>query len=426
MERQTYLKSVVFLLFTIPLMNTALSMFLSFMLGAIYSYYIIKNREARDRFTEGVKSLRGDKITLTFIFICFWSLISFIWGRDLLGLVIGFIYMSLLMFYLSLKFELNSEDDQRLIMSTFLITVFIVCGYLMVQILIYKFIYNVPFKRTDAFSTMDNANIMAVYALLGLFIALNKIHKGKPYWVNSFYILVSLMALTSIFLASSRAIFLAVLMGFLLISYKYKPKYLIAVFGFVTAALTVPAFQNRMLEIFSYEQNVLRIKLWRTALHMTIEHPILGSGLNNFYASYQKFIANNPQLFNIYDTREIYHAHNFILRFSSELGLVGLIAILLFIFFSFKSIRRMIKLNENNIPGFNYGNLNSTYVVLFTFYFANAFDSYFSIAKILTVWVMISGLYAGFIYRNGKKEMLDEDFERYKNKKENSGTKSIN
>lgn len=403
MSKSTFFKLTLMLLFITPLFNTPVSMFTVFCIGLLYPIYMIKNKEAFLRFKDGVRDLKNQKMSLVFIFISIWSFISFFWSKNLLGLVIGFIYLSLIMFYLSLKFEFNTPYFRDGIINTFLLSELVVCLYLVFQYISVRFIHKDPFLRSNSYSTMENANVFAVFCLMGLFIALSRLRKKNPRWMTLGYSLISLLCLMSVILASSRNVLIALVFGLLLLAYRFRPKYLVAVFTFIASSLFIPRFKSRMLEIFSYEQNVLRVKLWRTALNMTKEHPITGSGLNNFYESYQRYIAENPHLFNNFDTKEMYHAHNIFFRFSSELGLVGLLAIILLIVFSIGSIRKRLS-DENKVGVKAYENLNMTYITLITFYVCNAFDSYFSIAKILIIWVMIMGMYAGYVYSEGERE----------------------
>jgi O-antigen ligase len=87
-----------------------------------------------------------------------------------------------------------------------------------------------------------------------------------------------------------------------------------------------------------------RIQLWRAALKMFVDHPILGVGLDNFLYAYRgKYIL--PEA---WEEPNLPHAHNFLLDFLTRLGVLGF-AVLVAMLVSFFVLARqtLSKLRHN-------------------------------------------------------------------------------
>lgn len=124
-----------------------------------------------------------------------------------------------------------------------------------------------------------------------------------------------------------------------IVIWKYNPRYIVILIVLGAVVLTVPELQQRFLVIFSYEQNVQRVKVWRVAGMLFSEKPFFGVCANSFRIGYMRIFEANPQLFNNYDIKVLWHAHNMFMRFAAELGIPGLLSLCLLIAGSFRMMR---------------------------------------------------------------------------------------
>jgi O-antigen ligase len=118
--------------------------------------------------------------------------------------------------------------------------------------------------------------------------------------------------------------------------------------GMVAAALTLGALKNRRavvltvaalvvlgaatLAVLPHERTfgrldpttgtaLFRVEIWRSALHMIADHPLLGLGMDNFLYAYQDGYMR-PEAWR---EPNISHPHNWVLDFWIQLGISGLI-----------------------------------------------------------------------------------------------------
>lgn len=85
-------------------------------------------------------------------------------------------------------------------------------------------------------------------------------------------------------------------------------------------AMRVPALAAR-LDLFG-ATGVFRVHLWRAALNMIADHPLLGVGLDNFLYAYRgRYILDAA-----WQEPNLSHPHNIVLDFATRLGLLGLLA----------------------------------------------------------------------------------------------------
>ncbi len=85
-------------------------------------------------------------------------------------------------------------------------------------------------------------------------------------------------------------------------------------------ASQIPALAAR-LDLFG-ATGFFRVNLWRAAVNMAIDHPLLGVGLDNFLYAYRgRYIFDAA-----WQEPNLNHPHNLILDFATRLGLLGLLA----------------------------------------------------------------------------------------------------
>lgn len=109
----------------------------------------------------------------------------------------------------------------------------------------------------------------------------------------------------------------------------------------IVGALQIPALAGR-LDLFGIT-GVFRLNLWRAALNMIAEHPVLGVGLDNFlYAYRERYILDAA-----WQEPNLNHPHNILLDFATRLGLLGLFAGGWLIVETIRNLRLALKQSES-------------------------------------------------------------------------------
>ncbi|HQF72119.1 MAG TPA: O-antigen ligase family protein, partial [Promineifilum sp.] len=88
----------------------------------------------------------------------------------------------------------------------------------------------------------------------------------------------------------------------------------------LAVASRVPALAAR-LDLFG-ATGFFRVNLWRAALHMAVDHPFFGVGLDNFLYAYRGAYILDAA----WQEPNLNHPHNIVLDFATRLGFVGLLA----------------------------------------------------------------------------------------------------
>ncbi len=176
-----------------------------------------------------------------------------------------------------------------------------------------------PFVGTNAAGTIF---CVAILTALGCFRSADR--RGK------LAITPVLVLFTAALIATqSRGAFVAFLAGFLVFlmpgvkSRRNLVLKIAALVGFVFIVAfffrVSPSVAGRYARILNPMANKDRLEIWRTALLMMREHPILGVGLNNFMDVYPLY--EHPEGF----YRAMSMAHNIFLEFGATTGIPGLV-----------------------------------------------------------------------------------------------------
>ncbi len=105
-------------------------------------------------------------------------------------------------------------------------------------------------------------------------------------------------------------------------------------FGIFDARLVPPTSENFAV--------VERMAHWQAGWEMFLDHPWLGVGPGNYPAVYERYA--------IAGWREpLGHAHNYYLNMAAETGLVGLTTFLLFLYFAFRAILRLVRTGDRPV-----------------------------------------------------------------------------
>jgi O-antigen ligase len=146
---------------------------------------------------------------------------------------------------------------------------------------------------------------------------------------------------------NSRAAIVAVFLSVSFILYNIKRMYFIRTYTITAIVigliLLIPAVQDFFLLFLRLDTLGQREFFWNAGLAMISDHPLLGVGPDMFLSKFFTYLPSSASfLFEIAHTGVKPSPHNFILYFTSEMGVFGFISAIyifgLFFYMGFKSI----------------------------------------------------------------------------------------
>lgn len=289
----------------------------------------------------------------------------------------NFNLLSYFLIYFLVINNLRNKNSFYFCFKIFLIVASIVSIYLLIQY--YKldpFLHDI----TTLTSTLGNQNYVANYLALVFPInfALFLILKNKKEKI--FYTTVLIINYTGIIICHTRAIWAALFFSFLFsvfLIFKFKirnilkenKKWLILLFSIFLIIAIIYSVDNplnrspisateRAVSVFDAQEQDKslnqRFLTWQSTLNMIKDKPFFGSGIGSFKLNYLYYQADllrqKPDYLKYYNKSA--EAHNEYLQIWSEMGIIGLLFFLLFIYLfyhhSIKIIRELEK-NEEKI-----------------------------------------------------------------------------
>lgn len=151
---------------------------------------------------------------------------------------------------------------------------------------------------------------------------------------NLFDLIVLLTSLFAIIFAKSSGALIGIIFSifiFIFIKSKNKLTFFLISFLFIISLITLPFTYpkiNKTILLGDFSGKI-RIQMWEETSKMLKENFIFGGGLNNFKEALKPY--HKKTFFELY-----LYPHNIILNIWSELGLLGLISFLFFIYIFFK------------------------------------------------------------------------------------------
>ena len=183
-------------------------------------------------------------------------------------------------------------------------------------------------------SLFSNPNILAVYLLLCFPFSLWAIFK-KPTRRRArlFYAATAILCALCIIFTWSRGAWLGLFLECFLFLLFHSKKSRTAIFGLLPAVLlSLPllphSLQNRLFSIGDVREssNRYRLQTWRGTWKMLCEHPFgIGIGEDAWRAVYPHYAVSG--------TKTVPHAHNIFLQVMAEVGIIGLLLLLIILFF---------------------------------------------------------------------------------------------
>ena len=200
--------------------------------------------------------------------------------------------------------------------------------------------HNIGLPRASA--SFPNPNLLGIYmsAFIPLIAGLTIIYfKGKNK-VGMFFL--TILALSGIFLTFSRGAGLAVYLAILILCIAGKKKLLVA--SLIAILLIFPFVMPKDIKKWAKEVNYNpvvfmlnqdRISIYRNTVNMVRQHPFVGVGVNTFSKNYGKYKTASAEKYA--STPDTIYSHNIYLQMAGEIGLLGLMAFVWFLFLIFKN-----------------------------------------------------------------------------------------
>lgn len=248
-----------------------------------------------------------------------------------LGQLKAFIVEPILMFYAAIIIIKSKKDTETVLKFLFwtagLISLFGLFQYFTHLFLPLRFWGNgEEVKRITSIFEYPNAFALYLAPLFVMFFTLfsKGYNLGKKYWVAT---ALSVMAL-AIVLTYSRGAWLGILAGIVVLSLRQTRVSLKHWRSIVLILIVVasPVLLSRFKSTFNDTSSSERIMLYKAGASKLMQDPVFGNGLYGFRST----LENTP----LYQGEILNYPHNIILNFWLEMGLLGVLAFALLIFFS--------------------------------------------------------------------------------------------
>lgn len=399
MKKLLYILLCLFIIFTpmfpynlkigrIPVTGDII-LFLIFLVFAILSITNFKD------FLLNVKDFIKDAAGLSFIVLFAIMLISFFYSTDKhISLDESLRFLTNILLYFIVKYEVKDDNWKKQLINSFMLSLFAVNIFGLIQIktgigLPHEFYRNSRERISAAFG---NPNSFGAFLILGIFPVIIFLIKEKQILKKTFYIALFLMSMINIYYTSSRNAVLAFIIGCIVLIILFNWKFS---FAFIFAALLIlvkfkSLFNNILKKAANSALDESRIKLWKTALQMIKNHPILGVGNGNYVSLYNSYIKKYPKL--EYADYRNFPCHNSYLKIESELGIVGGISFASLLISIFVKCYKAIKVNEYKFKNFFIGFFAS----IAAFYFMNLSDNLFFVPKVVIYFWIFAALADSF------------------------------
>ncbi len=352
----------------------------------VYIIFIIVNKEMRDKFINAFKYIFKDYTLLFLILYAGIMILSILYSTDKkLALRESVRFSTYLALFFIIKYEITDRTVIEKLMKFHIINVVIVCVYGIIG-LAFSFDVDISHGIYRIQSTFENPNNFAMYLILSIFPIATLAIDTKKRKDKIIYLIITLLIIVSITLTGSRNALLGLIIGFAFLMFFYSWKFITWVGGIGIITVFIPSVRTRILKIGDTSQNMSRIKLWRVALDIIRDHPILGVGNGNYSTFYQRYKGKYSYI-NYNPTTNV-HPHNIFLKVQCELGIFGLAVFLGLISSILFSILRFIKFVKNSFVRFYYKGFIISFVV---FIMMNMIDNFFSAPKVIIYfWMFIA------------------------------------
>lgn len=372
----------------------------------IYILKLILSYKSRQKMLSDIKSFFHDylSISMSILFLVMIVSVSYAFDKKLAVSESARFFSYIVLFFI-IKYECNYKRYIRGIINSYVFSVFSICVFGIYQYftgfgLDPKFMtYSYTDKRIGA--TLDNPNNLGAFLILAIFPIIMLVIYEKCKIKKSIYCLVSLLAVINIVLTGSRNADIGLVIGAvtLIIIFSWK---LIFIIGPAAAiSMFIPRISRRILDITNSSQDASRISLWKTAIKMIKEHPILGVGNGNYVSRYDEYVKRYPELKYPWFTH--YPCHNSYLKVASELGVFGIIAFVCMLIFSLIRVKQVASSAKDKFYRYF---CTGIFASMVGFYFMNISDNLFFVPKTTAYFWVLLAISQAIVVRESSRESL--------------------
>ncbi|MBU3190963.1 O-antigen ligase family protein [Clostridium bowmanii] len=359
----------------------------------VYIIGIIVSKKGRENFINGIVNFFLDKLSIFMTILLAIMLLSTIYAVDkTLALSESARFITYIFMYFIIKYEFNNKKQIKILLRCYIFVSFVLSCIGIVQHFT-GFGLTEKFTKPSAFgtgiriaSTLFNPNAYGAYLILIIFpvIMLSIYEKNKNKKIM--YIFLSILLLTNLLMTLSRNAFLGFGLGVLVLALIYSIKLIFALGGFSILMFFIPSVFQRVKDVTNLSQDESRIKLWKTAIMMIKEHPLLGVGNGNYVTRYNEYIKKYKEL--KYQEYKNYPGHNSYLKVQSELGLIGIASFLGIVTITLCRVKKLYSITTDNFYKPFYMGVMAAMVA---FLFMNLFDNLFFVPKATTYfWFLLA------------------------------------
>ena len=392
---------IVLYAFCIPLSKAGISLF-----GILLILFWLMERNFKDK----INLIQKEKIIILIILFLTLSFFSILWSSDKI-FALDYLkkywhFLILPIIYTSLK-----KDNIKFVFNAFLFSM------LISEIVSYGIFFELWTKDgispTDPSPFVDHTSYSCFLAFTSFILIYKIVYSSNLTW-RYFYIIYFLTALTNLFINGGRTGQVIFVIGILFIVLKFVKTQLrntTVAFIFVSLLITLfyhysPIFKNRLTHTYSdlslmiNEKNYTgsfsaRIAMWKLGIQSFTYQPILGNGIGDEASNIIKEIEEKKLSYFISSNNIYYYVdfHNMFIQYLSQLGIFGIIIILLIFYYMFK-----IKINNSRL-----NDLKNLFVILYLLWSIVALT--FHINTSLTFFILFLGLFLK--YSINSKEQLN-------------------
>jgi len=359
----------------------------------VYIVELVVSKKGRHNFIKGIIDFFTDKLSIFMTVLLLIMIGSTIYAVDkTLALSESARFITYIIVYFIIKYELNDKKQINVLLKCYIFTSFVLCCIGIVQYFT-GFGLAETFQKTNVFgestkiaATLFNPNAYAAYLILIIFpvIMLSIYEKNKKKKVV--YIVLSILVFANLLMTLSRNALLGFGLGLLVLTLIYSIKLIFAIGGFGILTFLIPSVFQRVKGIVSLSQNESRVKIWKTALMMIKEHPILGVGNGNYVTRYNEYVSKYKEL--KYYKYQTFTTHNSYLKIQSELGIIGTVS---FLGIAVIALFRIKKLYSTTIDKFNRPFYIGVMASMAAFLFMNLSDNLLFVPKATTYfWFLLA------------------------------------
>lgn len=303
--------------------------------------------------------------------------------------------------------SIKTKEDLNAILTTFVLSAGLVAAYGLFQ---YKTGIELDKAWVDksvnpeitvrVYSVFGNPNILAEYLIIALPFAIALFWDSKRFLKKLVFLGCTGVLMLSLVLTTSRGGWVGFALGVVAFIILVDKRLLLGAIpvGIVAIFLMPPTIINRILSIGNLQEssNATRIKIWSITLDIIRDNWLTGVGFGYlpFKQTFVQYIR----------TMNVFHAHNMYFETISEMGILGLIALVVMIFVLLKYSVIAIKNSKGYLSTIGAGAVAALLSILCHGLFENVL---YIPRIIMTFWVLIGFILV--IYRLSIKERVGID-----------------